>query len=82
MPNCKSCGSWFAAVNKREVLCPTCEKAMARLAGYAVPVIRCKDCKHFVGINVDGKGFPACQLSGMTVSYNEFCSRGEKGRKY
>ena len=39
MPDCKSCGAWFAAVNKREALCPTCEKALARLAGYAVPVV-------------------------------------------
>lgn len=39
MPDCKACGSWFAAVNKREPLCPICEMALARLAGYAVPVV-------------------------------------------
>lgn len=39
MPDCKACGSWFAAVNKREPLCPICERALARLAGYAVPVV-------------------------------------------
>ena len=39
MPDCKSCGSWFAAVKKRESLCPICESALARLAGYAVPVV-------------------------------------------
>ena len=39
MPDCKACGSWFAAVNKRESLCPICEGALARLAGYAAPVV-------------------------------------------
>lgn len=39
MPDCKACGSWFAAVNKRESLCPICESALARLAGYAAPIV-------------------------------------------
>lgn len=39
LPDCKACGSWFAAVNKRESLCPICERALARLAGYAAPVV-------------------------------------------
>lgn len=46
----------------------------------AVPVVRCKDCKHLVAVNVNGKGIPTCRMSGMEVAPAEFCSRGEKGR--
>lgn len=43
------------------------------------PVVRCKDCKHLVAVNVNGKGIPTCRMSGMEVAPAEFCSRGEKG---
>ena len=46
-----------------------------------VPVVRCMDCKHLVAVNVNGKGIPTCRVSGMKVAPNEFCSRGEKGRR-
>jgi hypothetical protein len=42
-------------------------------------VVRCKDCKHLVAVNVNGKGVPTCRVSGMEVAPDEFCSRGEKG---
>lgn len=45
------------------------------------PVVRCKDCKHLVAVNVNGKGIPTCRGSGMEVAPDEFCSRGEKGRR-
>lgn len=45
------------------------------------PVVRCMDCKHFVAVNVNGKGIPTCRVSGMEVAPDEFCSRGEKGRR-
>jgi hypothetical protein len=45
------------------------------------PVVRCKDCKHLVAVNVNGKGIPTCRASGMEVAPDEFCSRGEKGRR-
>ena len=45
------------------------------------PVVRCKDCKHLVAVNVNGKGIPTCRVSGMEVATDEFCSRGEKGRR-
>lgn len=45
------------------------------------PVVRCKDCKHLVAANVNGKGIPTCRVSGMEVAPDEFCSRGEKGRR-
>ena len=47
----------------------------------AVIVTRCKDCKHLVAVNVNGKGIPTCRVSGMEVAPAEFCSRGEKGRR-
>lgn len=43
----------------------------------AIPVVRCKDCKHLVAVNVKGKGIPTCRMSGMEVAPAEFCSRGE-----
>jgi hypothetical protein len=47
----------------------------------SVPVVRCKDCKHLVAVNVNGKGIPTCRMSGMEVAPAEFCSRGEKERR-
>lgn len=46
-----------------------------------VPVVRCMDCKNLVSVNVNGKGIPTCRVSGMEVAPDEFCSRGEKGRR-
>lgn len=50
-------------------------------AADVAPVVRCKDCKHLVAVNVNGKGVPTCRVSGMEVAPDEFCSRGEKGRR-
>lgn len=50
-------------------------------AADVVPVVRCKGCKHLVAVNVNGKGIPTCRVSGMEVAPDEFCSRGEKGRR-
>ena len=46
MADCKVCGGWFSSTAPSE-LCPTCERALKRLNGYAVPVVRCKDCRWF-----------------------------------
>lgn len=46
MPACKVCGRWFAKIRDDEELCDKCGVALSRLSGYAVPVVRCKDCKH------------------------------------
>ena len=53
----------------------------AQTAADVAPVVRCKDCKHLVAVNVNGKGIPTCRVSGMEVAPDEFCSRGEKGRR-
>lgn len=45
------------------------------------PVVRCMDCKHLAAVNVNGKGIPTCRVSGMKVAPDEFCSRGENGRR-
>lgn len=50
-------------------------------AADVAPVVRCMDCKHLVAVNVNGKGIPTCRVSGMEVAPDEFCSRGEKGRR-
>lgn len=50
-------------------------------AADVAPVVRCRDCKHLVAVNVNGKGLPTCRVSGMEVAPDEFCSRGEKGRR-
>lgn len=50
-------------------------------AADVAPVVRCMDCKHLVSVNVNGKGIPTCRMSGMKVAPDEFCSRGEKGRR-
>ena len=50
-------------------------------AADVAPVVRCKDCKHLVAVNVNGKGIPTCRVSGMEVAPDEFCSLGEKGRR-
>lgn len=47
-------------------------------AADVTPVVRCKDCKHLVAVNVNGKGIPTCRMIGMEVAPAEFCSRGEK----
>ena len=54
---------------------------IAAPAADVAPVVRCKDCKHLVAANVNGKGIPTCRVSGMEVAPDEFCSRGEKGRR-
>lgn len=83
MPDCKVCGSWFAAVNKREALCPICERALERLAGYAAPVVRCKDCKWFADNN--GGEWYGCQMFQVVritpedaPKLDDFCSYGEQ----
>ena len=88
MPDCKACGSWFAAVNKRKPLCPICERALARLAGYVAPVVRCKDCKHStlpseLTRRYGKPGTRTCHnmhapSNRRNVGSNDFCSYGEQ----
>jgi hypothetical protein len=68
----KSLEMAYALLKKKVADAPTVD---------AVPVVRCKDCKHLVAVNVNGKGIPTCRGSGMEVAPDEFCSRGEKERR-
>lgn len=84
MPACKSCGMWYAKV-RREELCPLCEQALGRLAGYAAPVVRCKDCKYHYRKQepCHGRTEHFCTLlNGLVgVTRDSFCSYGERGDK-
>ena len=51
MPACKVCGRWFAKIRDDEELCDKCEISLRRLSGYAVPVVRCRECKHLNVVN-------------------------------
>lgn len=41
----------------------------------AVPVVRCRDCKH---IYTDGYGDLICVKSGLYQDENDYCSRGQR----
>ena len=42
-----------------------------------VPVVRCKDCKHFVNATINANGFLICDISDMEITPDDFCSYGE-----
>lgn len=44
MRKCKACGGAFASTKPTDEICYPCENALKRLNGYAIPVVRCKDC--------------------------------------
>lgn len=80
MPNCKACGEWFVKTNPHKELCLKCERALSRLSNYALPVVRCKDCKHRVYIDMgeDIGEIGGCELFKCAMSNDEFCSYGER----
>lgn len=72
MPACKICGRWFAKIRDDEEFCDKCGVALSRLSGYAVPVVRCKDCKHY---DIGG----SCIICGFqSRKPDDFCSYGER----
>lgn len=77
MPACKVCGRWFAKIRDDEELCDKCEVALSRLSGYAVPVVRCKDCKHY---NRGECYHPRHErhLQSICQEDDDFCSYGER----
>lgn len=83
MPACKACGEWFAKTRDDRVLCSKCEMALGRLAGYAVVVTRCKDCKHFnhKRMECENEAISTDHEGGAQYSLNfwpdDFCSYGE-----
>ena len=74
MPACKVCGRWFAKIRDDEELCDKCGVALIRLSGYAVPVVRCEDCKF-------NSGAKKCLNPNSLIAVpadDDFCSYGEK----
>ena len=69
MPACKVCGRWFAKIRYDEELCDKCEISLSRLSGYAVPVVRCKDCKH---------RYQDSWCEYVDDNDNFYCARGER----
>lgn len=44
----------------------------------AEPVVRCEDCVCWERAIVNKKGFLICPASGMEITYEDFCSYGER----
>lgn len=80
---CKACGAWFSSGQAQE-LCPTCERALDRLKGYAVPVVRCANCFYAFKVDAREPMYDCSHLSreGCTqwVASDDFCSYGERRR--
>lgn len=78
MRKCKACGRDFASTNPNDEICYPCNNALKRLNGYAVPVVRCKDCKHRYSPN-NPKCKPFCTKQfGMDARDEDFCFYGER----
>ena len=77
MANCKACGAWFSSTATDE-LCPTCERALKRLNGYAVPVVRCKVCKSYVNRECKNLVRHMTNPCSIYTLPNDFCSYGER----
>lgn len=78
MPSCKSCSEWFVKTRDDMVLCSKCEIALGRLAGYAVPVVRCKDCVNGDIIVKDSYKYIICCLHGIRMDRDDFCNYGAR----
>ena len=80
MADCKACGAWFSSTAPSE-LCPTCGRALKRLNGYAVHVVRCKGCRYWRDdiLRDDDDGEMKCCSIGMYMTKgDDFCSFGKR----
>lgn len=77
MRKCKACGRDFASTNPNVEICYPCNNALKRLNGYAVPVVRCKDCKHFIQEEHGCNHFGYYSHTPW-VDEVDFCSYGER----
>ena len=83
MSKCKACGREFASTNPKDEICYPCKNALNRLNGYAVPVVRCKDCKYIVEDYHNSQyicDLWHCRVCGSwdSVKESDFCSYGER----
>lgn len=76
MADCKACGAWFGTITPQD-LCPTCERALKRLNGYAAPIVRCRNCKHRADATDQGNYLCNRKMLGL-VRPDDFCSYGER----
>ena len=75
MSCCKVCGNFFGS-SKEEDLCITCQRALERLKGYAVPMVRCRECLHHTHDDVFGTRI--CKRSKLRVKEDDFCSYAKR----
>lgn len=81
MADCKACGAWFGTVTPQD-LCPTCERALNRLNGYATPVVHGRWVK-----NIRGNYAKVCSECGTGILTNEYtpilldCNRASDERE-
>ena len=84
MADCKACGNWFSSSDPKDEICYHCENAIKRMNGYAVPVVRCKECKHCFFDRTPREGH-LCMKHGFTfrfaVKADDFCSYGERRKE-
>ena len=79
MRKCKACGGAFASTNTTDEICYPCENALKRLNGYAIPVVRCKECQYCLLNTSNGSYY--CKRRGYfseEVKEDDYCSYGEK----
>lgn len=78
------------SITQRDVMCSACLMGDAIDAVDnaptvdAVPVVRCKDCKHYQFADNRAFGFPVkqCEWTGFEdVDDDDFCSRGERRKQ-
>lgn len=79
MADCKACGAWFGTTTPQD-LCPACERALARLNGYAAPVVRCRDCKHGDRVYEDRDDYGCRMMLALPRWFkgDHFCAYGER----
>ena len=79
MAECKACGEWFGTAVPQD-LCPTCERALKQLNGYAVPVVRCRHCRshHWEQEPCHGKTVHYCKKLDAEVTADFFCAAGKR----
>ena len=85
---CKACGLQFYTTDPTKELCHCCTEALKRLDGYAVPVVRCCQCKSGQ-MREDGTVLckfhseygerdERCGSHSVWMEPDDFCSYGER----
>ena len=79
MATCKACKSWFGSSAPGD-LCPTCQRALKRLNGYAVPVVRCRECRRYKTVTwYDGEPYGTfCDEFKINGGPDFYCAYGQR----